>query len=113
MKNSFSLFELILSLVISTTVIIYSSLLVKDLVILNKISLSSEISRIELNFTKIFLEKNKKELSKLNFNNNILYFDNEILLKNVSGFNIYFNNEIATINITLENSFKQVWKIAL
>ena len=44
MKNSFSLFELILTLAISTTIIIYSTLLVKDLVILNKTSLSKELA---------------------------------------------------------------------
>ena len=59
MKNSFSLFELILTLAISTTIIIYSTLLVKDLVILNKTSLSKELAKLELNYTKIFIEKNK------------------------------------------------------
>ncbi|MFA7087259.1 MAG: hypothetical protein WC145_11390 [Aliarcobacter sp.] len=43
----------------------------------------------------------------------ILYFDNTILLKNVNEFNIYISDEVATINISLENSSKQVWKIAL
>ena len=113
MKNSFSLFELILTLAISTTIIIYSTLLVKDLIILNKTSLSKELARLELNSTKIFIEKNKNELNKFGLNNKILYFDNHILLKNVNEFNIYISNEVATINISLENSYKQVWKIAL
>lgn len=113
MKNSFSLFELILTLAISTTIIIYSTLLVKDLIILNKTSLSKELARLELNSTKIFIEKNKNELNKFGLNNKILYFDNTILLKNVNEFNIYISNEVATINISLENSYKQVWKIAL
>ncbi|WP_206193260.1 hypothetical protein [Aliarcobacter cryaerophilus] len=113
MKNSFSLFELILTLAISTTIIIYSTLLVKDLIILNKTSLSKELARLELNSTKIFIEKNKNELNKFGLNNKILYFDNHILLKNVNEFNIYISNEVATINISLENSSKQVWKIAL
>lgn len=113
MKNSFSLFELILTLAISTTIIIYSTLLVKDLIILNKTSLSKELARLELNSTKIFIEKNKNELNKFGLNNKILYFDNTILLKNVNEFNIYISNEVATINISLENSYKQVWKIRL
>ena len=113
MKNSFSLFELILTLAISTTIIIYSTLLVKDLIILNKTSLSKELARLELNSTKIFIEKNKNELNKFGLNNKILYFDNHILLKNVNEFNIYISNEVATINISLENSYKQVWKIRL
>ena len=124
MKNSFSLFELILTLAISTTIIIYSTLLVKDLIILNKTSLSKELARLELNYTKIFIEKNKNELNKFGLNNKILYFDNTILLKNVNDFNeeftlslfdveVYKSNEVATINISLENSSKQVWKIAL
>ena len=113
MKNSFSLFELILTLAISTTIIIYSTLLVKDLIILNKTSLSKELARLELNSTKIFIEKNKNELNKFSLNNKILYFDNHILLKNVNEFNIYISDEVATINISLENSSKQVWKIAL
>ena len=68
MKNSFSLFELILTLAISTTIIIYSTLLVKDLIILNKTSLSKELARLELNSTKIFIEKNKNELNKFGLN---------------------------------------------
>lgn len=113
MKNSFTLFELILTLAISTTIIIYSSLFIKDLVIINKNSLFGEIARVELNYTKIFFEKHKNELNKFGLNNKILYFDNTILLKNVSDFNIYISQEVATINISLENSYKQVWKIAL
>ena len=113
MKNSFTLFELILTLAISTTIIIYSSLFIKDLVIINKNSLFGEIARVELNYTKIFIEKHKNELNKFGLNNKILYFDNTILLKNVSDFNIYISQEVATINISLENSYKQVWKIAL
>ncbi|MFA7086659.1 MAG: hypothetical protein WC145_08340 [Aliarcobacter sp.] len=74
MKNSFSLFELILTLAISTTIIIYSTLLVKDLIILNKTSLSKELARLELNSTKIFIEKNKNELNKFGLNNKILNF---------------------------------------
>ena len=110
MKNSFTLFELILTLAISTTIIIYSSLFIKDLVIINKNSLFGEIARVELNYTKIFIEKHKNELNKFGLNNKILYFDNTILLKNVSDFNIYISQEVATINISLENSYKQVWK---
>ncbi|RXI27624.1 hypothetical protein CRU87_08065 [Aliarcobacter trophiarum LMG 25534] len=81
--------------------------------ILNKNSLYKEIARVELNSTKIFLELNKKELNKLSLSNKTLYFDNTILLKNVTTFNINISGEVATVNISLENSFKQIWKIAL
>lgn len=113
MKSSFSLFELILTLVISTTVIIYSTLIIKDLSILNKNSLSQEINRLELNSTKLFIEKNKNKLNQINFSNNTLYFKSAVLLKNVDEFNIIIEGNLITVNVSLKNSFKQIWKIAI
>jgi len=113
MKNSFSIFELILTLIISTTIVVYSTIFLKELFLKNQETLNMELCKIELLSTKAFLEKNKDDLSQLTFVNNALFFKNSTLLKNVAKFKMNTSNNITTIQIELSNSLKQVWKITL
>jgi len=113
MKNSFSIFELILTLIISTTIVVYSTIFLKEVTLKNQETLNLELSKIELLSTKAFLEKNKDYLSQLTFINNALFFKNSILLKNVTKFKINTSNHTVTIQIELSNSLKQNWKIKL
>jgi len=113
MKSSFSIFELILTLIISTTIVICSTIFLKELFLKNQETLNMELWKIELLSTKAFLEKNKDDLSQLTFINNALFFKNSTLLKNVAKFKISTSNNIATIQIELSNSLKQVWNIKL
>ena len=48
MKNSFSLLEIILTLIISSIVIIYSTLFTKELFFENRINQQMEIQKIDL-----------------------------------------------------------------
>ena len=48
MKNSFSLLEIILTLIISTIVIIYSSFFTKELIIDNKYNQNIEMAKINI-----------------------------------------------------------------
>ena len=76
MKNSFSLFEIILTLIISSIVIIYSTLFAKNLFFENKINEQIEIQKIDLLSTKIFFEKHLNEIDEFSFSNENLYFQN-------------------------------------
>ena len=64
MKNSFSLLEIILTLIISTIVIIYSSFFTKELIIDNKYNQNIEMAKINILSTKIFLEKHGNQAFK-------------------------------------------------
>ncbi len=60
MKNSFSLLEVILTLIISSIVIIYSTLFTKELFFENSVNQELEIQKIDILSTKIFFEKTPK-----------------------------------------------------
>ncbi|WP_198305354.1 hypothetical protein [Arcobacter vandammei] len=113
MKNSFSLFELILSLIISSVIIIFSSKYLKEIFIENKNIQTNEKTKIDLRSTKIFIEKNIKDIDKLSFSNTILYFDNEILLTKVEDFQISKNGKSIEIFINYDNKISQNWSFSL
>lgn len=113
MKNSFSLLEIILTLIISSIVIIYSTLYTKELILENKQTQQLEIDKIDFLATKIFIEKNKNNIEKLSYSNNNLYFENSLLLKDVKEFNLNKTSTNITIYINLKNKIIQTWKIPL
>lgn len=110
MKNSFSLIEIILTLILSTIVIIYSALFTKELFFVNKNSQNIEIAKINIQATKIFFEKHKKELKLISYSNENLYFKNSLLLEHVKSFTINQNNKYIKININFDDKIKQTWE---
>ena len=110
MKNSFTLFEIILTLIISSIVIIYSSFFIKELYTQNQNSLNTQTNKLDLLSTKIFLQKHKNEMEKLKYENQNLYFDSFLLLENVKEFSINNVNNTTKIYININNSIKQEWK---
>ncbi len=114
MKNSFSLLELIIVILISSIVIISSLFFLKESYFTNKDIQETEISKIDLLSTKIFLSKNIEDLdANLKFENSVLYYKENILLENVNEFIIIKNDLYYEINITLKNKIKQLWKIKI
>ncbi len=113
MKNSFSLFEIILTLIISTIVIIYSALYSKELFFENKQTQELEINKINFLATKIFIEKHKNEIESFTFDNNNLYFKNHLLLENVTEFNINRKQNEIKIYINLKNKINQTWEFEI
>ena len=109
MKNSFSLFEIILTLFISTLVIVYSSIFLKELYFENKSSQDIQIKKIDLLSTKIFLEKHKNNLQSLRYENSNLYFENSLLLENIKKFEIKIKDNIVNIKINIDNTIVQKW----
>ena len=113
MKNSFSLLEVILTLIISSIVIIYSTFFTKELFFENKINQQLEIQKIDLLSTKIFFEKHLNELYEFNFSNENLYFKNSLLLENVKEFNLDKSANKIDIFINLDNKIVQNWQFNL
>ncbi|GGD33077.1 hypothetical protein GCM10012288_03800 [Malaciobacter pacificus] len=109
MKNSFTLFEIILSIIISSLVIIYSLAYSKELLETNKKAYELEVKKTNLLSTKVFLQKHKKDISKLSYKNSNLYFDNNLLLENIKNFNLNIVDNIIFIEINLDNTIKQKW----
>lgn len=110
MKNSFTLFEVILSLTISSIVIIYSMNYTKELFFSNKTIQKTELEKINLINTKIFLQKHKNELEKVEFQDEKLYFDKSLLLENVKEFELKRVDSFITILINYNDIIKQEWK---
>lgn len=113
MKNSFSSLELIASIIISSIVIVYSMLFIKESMFLNTNNQQIETLKLDLLSTKAFLQKHQDLKSKLKLENRILYFENSILLKDVYDFTIQKKSTYYEIDINLDKKIKQVWKIKL
>ena len=109
MKNSFSLLELIATVFISSIVIIYSITFVKELHFLNFQKQQTEIEKLELLSTKLYLEKRKNIQNRLTYKNKNLYFDNNLLLENVTKFNLVNDSKNIRINLTLADKISQSW----
>ena len=110
MKNSFSLLEVILTLIISSIVIIYSTLFTKELFFENRVNQQLEIQKIDLLSTKIFFEKYKNEIEKFKYSNQNLYFDNFLLLENIKEFSLNKSANKITIFINLDDKIVQTWE---
>lgn len=105
-KNSFSLIELLASILIMSIITIYAMLFYKESFTLYKKEFEDEKIKLEFLNTKLFLEK-KGEFDKLSFKENNLYFDNFLLLKNLSKYSLTENTNYTEINICIKNSLCQ------
>jgi len=112
-KNAFSLFELILVLFISSIVLIYSFSFTKELYETQITNEKIAILKIDLNSTKIILQRNLPLTNKLKYEGTTLYLNNNILLKNVSSFDTKTSSGFIKIDITLEDTIKQTWQFKL
>ena len=109
MKNSLSILEMILTLLISSVIIIYSTYFLKELTFENKNLQEIETDKINFLSTKIFIEKHKSEIEKFIYSNKNLYFDNSLLLSDVEKFISIKEIGKITIEINLKNKIVQTW----
>lgn len=113
MKNSFSIFELILTLVISSIIIIFSSQYIKEIFLENQNVQTIEKAKIDLRSTKIFIEKNIQNIDKISFSNGNLYFENSKLLNQIKDFKIVKNSKNIEIHINYDDKIVQTWEFLL
>lgn len=110
MKNAYSFFELIIVLFISSLLIVFTLKFSNELNLAQEENYKLEIYKLELNSTKIFLQKNVNELkTKLKYTNKTLFFKEQILLKEVSNFSLQNNVNYININIEIANKIDQNW----
>lgn len=111
MKNSFSTFEIILAIIVSSIVVIYSMLFIKESYENNQSLETIQIHKLDLLSTKAFLQKHEDLENKLSYKNETLYFEDAVLLKNVKEYKINKKVDFLEIEINLDNQIKQTWKI--
>ena len=113
MKNSLSVLEMILTLLISSIIIIYSTYFLKEFTFENTNSQQIQIDKIDLLSTKIFIERHKSEIEKFSYSNKNLYFDGSLLLSDVEKFVLIKELGKITIEINLKNKIVQTWMFNL
>ena len=113
MKNSLSVLEMILTLLISSIIIIYSTYFLKEFAFENTNSQQIQIDKIDLLSTKIFIERHKSEIEKFSYSNKNLYFDGSLLLSDVEKFVLIKELGKITIEINLKNKIVQTWMFNL
>lgn len=105
-KQASILLEVIFSIMLLSIVTVSAMLIYKEFFKLNRNEFNIEINKIELLNTKYFLQKKLNFLNdttKLTFSNSNLYFDNHLLLNNVSSYNVKSTSSSFTMNICLKD----------
>ena len=103
LKKSFSLFEVIISIVIASIIGVSSLYYLEDMVSFNKNNLENEIRNLDLKTTKMFLQKIVAEINELNYNGTNLYFKDSLLLENVNSYTKNDFDKYYEIDITFHN----------
>jgi len=67
-------------------------------------------NNLVLEVTRLFLSKNN-DFTKLKLIDTKLYFDNNLLLENITKYEISKVNTIFTIDVCVYNKICQIWKI--
>ncbi|WP_066354270.1 hypothetical protein [Aliarcobacter skirrowii] len=111
MKNSFALFEFLIALILSSTLLILSSYVYKSVVTFNKNNQELAIKELSLNSLRAFLEKNRESLFELEFKNSNLYFKNEPLFLNLDSFSIKKESGFFIINLKIPENENIIWYI--
>jgi type II secretory pathway component PulJ len=111
MRKSIVLVEILFSIVLFSILLIGSMKMIYALYQKNNTQTSQTHNNIKLESTRLFLIK-QNNLSSLTYTNNKLYFDTNLLLDNISTFDIATNNNYNTINICIsKNTICQKWTI--
>ena len=108
-KSSFVLVELIFSIVLFSIILIYTLNSTISLQKQNQKSYQNLLSIIKLESTKLFLSKHSFE--NISYSNHTLYYDDNILLSNISSYTQTKTDDIYNINICLDNTACQQWYI--
>lgn len=114
MKNSIVLIEFIFSVIIFAVISIFSMKIILSFYEKNYRSTLISTSILKLETTRLFLIKNKN-LSNLEYTDDKLYYDTDLLLSEVQNYTISVKDSIYTINICIgkksSDTICQEWKI--
>ncbi len=110
MKKSIVLFELLISIVLVSIISIYTLNFSFNIFEQNSKNHHLNIAKIDLESTKLFLQ-NKKDsneniISQLQYTNEELLYNNQLLLKYVTKFEISSSGDLIKIDICLKEKFE-------
>lgn len=113
MKSSFSLLELILVTLISSIVIIYSLVFIKELYTNSDTIQKQEIAKIDLLATKAFLDKKADFYEYIKYEGTTIFYKNSILLEDISSFSMKKEQKLIKIDLKYKDEIfiKWVFKI--
>ena len=113
MKSSFSLLELILVTLISSIVIIYSLVFIKELYTNSDTIQKQEIAKIDLLATKAFLDKKADFYEYIKYEGTTIFYKNSILLEDISNFSMKKEQKLIKIDLKYKDEIfiKWVFKI--
>ncbi|MGB3751347.1 MAG: hypothetical protein WA945_07235 [Arcobacteraceae bacterium] len=113
MRKSIVLLEVIFSLLLFSIIAIVSSKMIFSVVKKNTTDTFVTQNNLVLETTRLFLSK-QDDLTKVTFNDNALFFDNHLLLNNVSKYNTTEGGDVRTIDICIyEDTICQIWKMKI
>ncbi len=109
-KKTFSLLEIIVVLLLSSFLVICSFKFINEIHLQQAYNHEIEIKKLELQSTKIFIERNIKNIDKeLKYKNNTLFYKNSILLKEITKFDLKKSSNFIEIYIEIKEKIKQKW----
>ena len=106
MKRAVVILEVIVSIVLFSVIAIISSKMIFVLVQKNYTENSHLEKNIILETTRLFLIKNNN-FAKIRFNETELFYDNNLLLSDISKYEKSSLNDIVTIDICIDNNICQ------
>ncbi len=110
LKNSMVLLELIFSIVLFSIIGLMVTDISFNLYRKNSTKVYQTFTNLKLETTRLFLIKNG--LENIQYQDNSLYFGTNILLDNISSYQVLTNGTLTTIDICIDkNSICQQWKI--
>ncbi|UTJ07196.1 hypothetical protein [Arcobacter roscoffensis] len=109
MKSSFSLLELILTTLISSIVIVYSLVFIKELYTNSDTIQKQEIAKIDLLATKAFLDKKADFYEDIKYRDSTIFYKNSILLENITDFKMKKEQSLIKIDIKYKNEIFLNW----
>jgi hypothetical protein len=116
MKKSIVLFEVILSIAIFSIIALVTTKTAFTLYKKNSTTHLQTYSMIKLETTRLFLIKNN-DFNKITLKDDKLYFEDALLLDNISSYSTQITNNIKTVDICIDTKIKdkicQQWKIKI
>ena len=112
--NSFILLEIVFSIILLSIIFITSTKLILDINKKNKNNYSNNISKLELETTKLFLLNklhSEYNLNYITYSDDKVFYDSNILLKNVTDFRIKKEDNTYNVYICINiyNEFCLNW----
>ncbi len=115
-KKSFLLLEVLISIFFLSIIFLTSTKVLLSITQKNNSSYMINLTKIEFETTKLFLQntlKKENDLNKIKYINNKLFYDNFLLQNHITSFNISSNNTVHHIDICIElyENICQTWVI--